>query len=60
MDQDEEEWYLACYDEMHNHLLCEEPRVMPVSHKNIVKPIFETPHFHVYDTVKADNCDQLK
>jgi hypothetical protein len=28
-DMDEEEYFLSCYDEMHNHMLTLEPRIMP-------------------------------
>ena len=27
---DEEEYFLSCYDEMHNHVLSLEPRIMPM------------------------------
>jgi hypothetical protein len=37
-DHDEEEYYLDCYDEMHNHALVIDPRIYPMPRKNYCKP----------------------
>ena len=36
-DPDEEEYYLDCYDEMHNHALVYESRIMPFPKKAVVQ-----------------------
>jgi len=59
-DFDEEEFYLDCYDEMHNHVLCADPRILPYSNKNIVKPTFETPSFVQFEVVKSKTFDDFK
>ena len=52
-DDDEEEFYLDCYDEMHNHVLIADPRIMPFPKKNFSRPRFPTSKVFVYDLIKA-------
>jgi len=54
-NEDEEEFYLDCFDEMHNHLLVNEPRIMPYQKKSVRKPIFTTPMFFRFQTFKAND-----
>ena len=59
-DEDEEEFYLDCFDEMHNHVLCHDPRILPYSKKNVIKPTFETPSFVQFQVVKSNNFADFK
>jgi len=59
-DPDEEEYYLDCYDEMHNHVLCSEPRIMPLVKKNTKKPAYETPSFFKFESLTAPDFEGLK
>lgn len=59
-DEDEEEYGLDSYDEMHNHVLnFESSRIMPLPKTNIVKPIYETPLFFRFNSIIASNFDQF-
>ena len=58
-DEDEEEYYLACYDEMHNHVLIDDPRIFPMPGKNFCKPRFSTPIFIKFERIDAPNWDSL-
>jgi hypothetical protein len=59
LDEDEEEYYLDCYDEMHNHVLTEDPRVIPMPRKNYCRPRFPTPHANRFELVKAADEEEL-
>jgi len=45
LHKEQQEFYLVDYDEMHNHLLCDKPAIMPLppKHKSLQK--FPTPKF---------------
>lgn len=51
LDEDEEEYYLDCYDEMHNHVLTDDPRIFPMPRKNYCKPRYETPLFFRFEAI---------
>jgi hypothetical protein len=57
---DEDEFYMESYDEMHNHLLVPDPRIIPFVKKSVKKPIFQTPMFFRFQTYKADNFDHFQ
>lgn len=52
-DDDEEEYSLDCYDEMHNHMLCSEPSIIPFQKKTVLKPTFPTVAFFKFEELKA-------
>ena len=56
---DEEEYYLGDYDEMHNHALILDPKIMPLISKNQRKPIYQTPQFFRFSQIQADCLDAL-
>ena len=59
-DEDEEEWFLDCYDEMHNHVLASEPRIIPQTKTTFKKPVFETPCFLKFKEIEADSFEEFK
>lgn len=59
-NEDEEEFYLDCYDEMHNHLLVNDPRIIPYQKKNQLKPIFNTPLFFRFQTFRSIDFSHFK
>ena len=59
-DDDEEEYNLDCYDEMHNHVLNLEPRIMPMPKHNVVKPIYNTPLFFRFNEVISPNFENFE
>lgn len=54
-DDDEEEFYLDCYDEMHNHVLIADPRIMPFPKKN-----FSRPSCTIWSKLKVGSNFQIK
>ena len=58
-EEDEEEYYLSSYDEMHNHILTEDPRIFPVPGKNSARPRFPTPGFGNFSLVPAATPQEL-
>jgi hypothetical protein len=59
LDEDEEEYYLDCYDEMHNHVLTDFPRIIPMPRKSYCKARFQTPHFFRFEKVDARDEAEL-
>jgi len=59
-NEEEEEFYLDSYDEMHNHLLVEDPRIMPYVKKSYRKPIFMTPVFFKFQTFRAKQVQEFQ
>lgn len=57
---DEEEYFLESYDEMHNHILAGEPRIIPYVKKHLINPIYATPMFESFKRVEAFNFDELQ
>ena len=60
LDRDEDEFFLDCYDEMHNHMLCSEPRIMPSQKKALRKPTYTTPAFQMFEEVNAADQEAFK
>jgi hypothetical protein len=57
---DQEEFYMAGYDEMHNHVLEGEAAIIPYPKQTVVKPSFQTPMFFRFQTFKVKSLDELK
>ena len=51
---------MDCYDEMHNHVLTYESRIMPFPKKALYRPQFKTPKFFVFQNITAADADDFK
>lgn len=59
-NEDEEEFYLASFDEMHNHMLVPDPGIIPFVKKQQRRPIFPTPMFFKFQNFKAADFEDFQ
>lgn len=57
---DQEEYFLQCYDEMHNHILQVDSGIIPYQRKSLMKPSFQTPMFFRFQTYKVNSFEEFK